>query len=212
MKLSVALILLTLSVPVLAEELPCEALTSLKQAQASILTLVKDSPDDQSMRAGVEKVMEKFVDFNEFGRLSLGKQWKGLTPDQQKRYLVEFRDLLKRTYLRRFDRGSPFTVIWRSGCKANKRGTRIQVQTTIRSAPKTDDASNGDVGEDVEADVDYRFHKSAQADEQWMVYDIVVDEVSMMRNYRKSFLRVLKNDGFEQLIAKMKKKKSDRDE
>jgi len=52
--------------------------------------------------------------------------------------------------------------------------------------------------------VDYRFFLEEGA---WKAYDIVVDEVSIMRNYRKSFIKVLKKDGFDALIEKMQKKK-----
>jgi phospholipid transport system substrate-binding protein len=174
----------------------CGAKTTVEAAYTRILNIVKSAPDNETMRAKVNESMEQFVDFPEFGKLSLGKRWKTLDEKQQKIYLEEFQKLLKRTYLRRFDRGKPFTVAYRSECVFNKKKTRVEVRTSITSG-------------DVTADVDYRFHQSG---EKWLVYDIVVDEVSVMRNYRSSFVKVLKNEGFDVLIDKMKKKKSDRDE
>jgi len=175
----------------------CAAKGIIESVYKEIQGLVTTAPDDESMRRDVKTIMARFIDFTEFGKLSLGTQWRTLDAKQQEVYLVEFQELLKRTYLRRFKRGEAFKVSYRSDCRMNSKGDRLEIQTVIHS--------DGDV----EADVDYRFHKSG---ESWLVYDIVVDEVSVMRNYRKSFTRTLQKDGFDKLIEKMKKKKSDRDE
>ena len=175
----------------------CAAKDTIEKVYKEIQGLVTTAPDDDSMRRDVKAVMMSFIDFKEFGKLSLGTQWETLDTRQQEIYLVEFRELLKRTYLRRFKRGREFKVSYRSDCRMNSKGTRLEIQTVIHS------------DDDVEADVDYRFHKPGDA---WLVYDIVVDEVSIMRNYRKSFTKTLVKDGFDKLIEKMKKKKSDRDE
>ncbi len=175
----------------------CVAKDTIEKVYKEIQGLVTTAPDDDSMRRDVKAVMMSFIDFKEFGKLSLGTQWETLDTKQQEIYLVEFRELLKRTYLRRFKRGREFKVSYRSDCRMNSKGTRLEIQTVIHS------------DDDVEADVDYRFHKPGDA---WLVYDIVVDEVSIMRNYRKSFTKTLVKDGFDKLIEKMMKKKSDRDE
>ncbi len=191
-----AALFLLLSPPTLRAE-DCAAKTIIEGTYAELQKVVTTAPDDKSMRKDVRTIMSRFIDFDEFGALSLGSQWKTLDTKQQESYLEEFRELLKRTYLRRFKRGREFKVSYRSDCRINSKGTRLELQTVIHSE------------DDVEADVDYRFHKPKDV---WLVYDIVVDEVSIMRNYRKSFVKTLKKDGFDKLIEKMKKKKSDRDE
>ncbi|MFH1533286.1 MAG: ABC transporter substrate-binding protein [Pseudomonadota bacterium] len=175
----------------------CAAKATIETVYQEIQGIVTNAPDDDSMRNDVKAIMMRFIDFGEFGKLSLGTRWETLDGTQREVYLVEFRELLKRTYLRRFKRGEAFKVSYRSDCRINSKGTLLEIQTVIHSK------------DDVEADVDYRFHKVGDA---WLVYDIVVDEVSVMRNYRKSFVNTLEKDGFDKLIEKMKKKKSDRDE
>ncbi len=175
-----------------AEEVVDEPLKILKANTEKIHELVLKSTSEEEMRNNVAGLMETFVNFEEFGQLCLGKDWDTLTADQKKTYLTTFKGLLQRTYLRRFKPGKEFAVKYRSETRFNKAGDRGEIQTTIISG-------------DVEADVNYRFHK----DGDWKVYDIVVDEVSIMRNYRKSFLKTLRKDGFEALIAKMESKKSD---
>jgi phospholipid transport system substrate-binding protein len=185
-------IVLLLPVALRAEEAVDEPLKILKKNTETIRELVLKSKTEEEMQDNVKDLMDQFVNFREFGELSLGSKWKTLTEEQQKIYLVQFRELLQRTYLRRFKPGKEFAVKYRSETRFNKQRVRGEIQTTIISG-------------DVEADVDYRFSNA----DGWKVYDMVVDEVSIMRNYRKSFLRILKKDGFEALIEKMKKKTSD---
>jgi phospholipid transport system substrate-binding protein len=189
----IAVMVATLVCPMMAfaEELS-DPMAVLKQNTEKIRGIVLKSETEEEMRENVKGLMEGFINFDEFGKLSLGKRWETLKEEQKKVYLVEFRGLLQRTYLRRFKPGKPFTVTYRSEVRYNKGKDRGEIKTTINSG-------------DVEADVDYRFHKV----ETWQVYDLIVDDVSVMRNYRKSFIRVLTSDGFEALIEKMKKKTSE---
>lgn len=175
-----------------AEEAPDEPLKILKANTEKIRELVLQSKSDEEMRENVKGLMDQLVNFEEFGELSLGKDWPKLTDEQRKIYLVQFKALLQRTYLRRFKPGKEFSVKYRSATRFNKPKDRGEIKTTIISG-------------EVEADVDYRFHNSGD----WRVYDMIVDDVSIMRNYRKSFLRILRKDGFDALIEKMKSKDSD---
>lgn len=183
------------SAPALAGDPIAETKKIIDDETSGIRALVLEAKDDASLQEGVKKRMERFVDFEEFGRLCLGKRWKKLDDKQQALYLEEFRKLLQRTYLRRFKRGNDFKVTFRGEPRVNDKGDRIEVRTTI-------------AGTEATADVDYRFHKV----DVWKAYDIIVDEVSIMRNYRKSFIRVLKKDGFDALIEKMQKKTGEKDE
>jgi phospholipid transport system substrate-binding protein len=193
--ISLLLAFVLAALPARAEELNDEPMRVLKQNTDKIQELVLKSKTDDEMRENVKGLMEAFVNFEEFGELCLGKEWETLSADQRKAYLGEFKALLQRTYLRRFKPGKEFTVKYRSETRFNKGKDRAEILTTIISG-------------DVEADVDYRFHSAGG----WRVYDIVVDEVSIMRNYRKSFLKVLRKDGFDALITKMKSKTSEEDE
>lgn len=189
--LLVPLTLLLLAVPANARA-DDDPKAIIEKSTTAIRELVLKSTNEEEMRKNVEGLLEGFVDFDEFGKLCLGKRWEGLTGEQQKSYLVEFRILLKRTYLKRFKPGKDFKVNFKGDAKYNKRKDRAEVKTVIISG-------------EVEADVDYRFHSNGG----WKVYDIVVDDVSMRRNYRKSFVNVLKKDGFDALLDKMRKKNLD---
>ncbi len=184
-RLLLAAAILLLSFQSLAAQ-PADPKTIIDDNTRKIRELVVASKDDEDMRAKVKGLLEGFVDFGEFGKLCMGKEWDKLSADQRSRYLVEFKALLERTYLKRFKAGKPFTSTFRGDTRLNKAGDRAEVRTTITT-------------DDVGADIDYRFHSA----NGWKVYDILVDEVSMMRNFRKSFLKVVRKEGFDALIKKM---------
>jgi phospholipid transport system substrate-binding protein len=170
----------------------CEGVAIIDGNYKTIKQVCAQAATDDEMRDRISTLMEGFVDFPQFGQLALGKYWEPLSEKQRGEYLEEFKKLLKRTYLRRFTRGQDFSFGYRSGCRLNGAGDRMEVQTIIKSG-------------DTEVDVDYRFEKKAA---RWLVYDLVVDEVSVMRNYRTNFVRILKNEGFDSLLKKMREKTS----
>ncbi len=190
--IGLALITMLIATGALAQEKVADEPRNIVETNnAKIKVLVMESKTDDELKDGVRALMGEFVHFERFGQLCLGKRWKTLKPDQQKLYLGEFKNLLQRTYLRRFKRGREFTLEFREETRYSEKKDRAEVKTTI-------------IAKDVTADVDYRFFLEEGA---WKAYDIVVDEVSIMRNYRKSFIKVLKKDGFDALIEKMQKKK-----
>lgn len=185
--------LLILSAAVCQAEEDHPSRTIIQENQALLREAILNSRTDDEMRDKVKGILERFVDFKEFGRLCLHKHWDKLTADQRVAYLEEFKELLQRTYLRRFKAGKDFKLEYRGKTRLNKTGDRAEVATTITT-------------DDVSVDVDYRFHQTASG---WKVYDIIVDEVSIMRNYRKSFHKVMSRDGFDALLAKMRSKRSE---
>ncbi len=172
----------------------CEARKKIVSAYSTIKQLIASSPNDTVLREQAAKTMRSFVDFNEFARLSLGKAWKNLDANQRAEYKTEFKALLERTYLKRFKTNQSFEVIDTQHCRYNKKADRVEIRTTI-------------VCSSVETEVYYRFYGAA---ESWLVYDIVVDDISMMRNYRTSFSRTIREEGFDALLSKLRKSNKDK--
>ena len=189
-------LVLTRTAPALAQASPQDPKTVIETNTEAIRGLVLASNSQEEMREKVRGLLEKFIDFPQFGRLCLGDMFESLTPEQKEVYLEEFKNLLRRTYLRRFKPGKEFTVTYHGETLYNASGDRAQVKTTIQSG-------------DAEADVEYRL---SLGEDGWEVYDLVIDEVSVRRNYRKSFTKVLEKDGFDKLLGKMRNKNSEEEE
>lgn len=128
------------------------------------------------------------VDFPYMGERILGSDtWKGLKDAQRAEFLDLLQKMLRRTYVRRFKPGHKVAVKY-NDIKAGKQG-RVQVRTEIQ-VKRT------------RAEVWYSLR---QDEGQWRIFDIVVDEASQLRTYRRSFRKALKKDGWSGLIARMKK-------
>ena len=194
-RFALALAILAAPIVALAAD-PTPPMDVIKTYTEKVRAVVLQSKTDQEMRDRIKGMMDEFVWFEEFGRNCLADHWAELKADQQSLYLKEFRSLLERTYLRRFKAGREFTVVYNGEVEYNDARDRAIIKTTITS-------------DDVTSDVDYRLHL---VNGMWKIYDIYVDDVSMMRNYRKSFLKVYESDGFDALVAKMQKKTSDKED
>jgi phospholipid transport system substrate-binding protein len=165
----------------------------VKVATTQIATIARAATERAAMTEQIESVMAGLVDFEGFSARTLGKGWESLSAAQRQRFVGAFRGLVMGTYARRFKPGATFRVSYR-GETAYSDAPAATVKTTIH-------------GDRAAADVDYVF-APAQVDEGvvWRAVDISVDEVSMARNWRGQFKRILERDGFDVLIAKIEKK------
>lgn len=144
----------------------------------------------EPLREKIKERMGSFVDFKEFSRLTVKEQWGSWDEARRLEYISLFKQLIERTYAKKFKPDNKLTVTFRGDAELRKGKARIQ--TTIASG-------------DIEADVEYRLHQPA-GKTGWWVYDIVIDDVSLMRNYRSQFQRIVKADSESALFAKLKEK------
>ena len=146
--------------------------------------------DEQQRRTQIRQAVLKRFGFDEMAQRSLGQHWRTLTPQQQKEFVDLFTDLLERSYINRIEsyRGG------RQGVRYTKEdisGGNATVDTEIRS----------ERGEP--AAVEYRLlHK----DNDWKVYDIIIEGVSLVNNYRTQFNTIIMKDSYAGLMKQMRLK------
>lgn len=167
----------------------------IEDKNSAIHDVIKSSPDDAALRPKIVELMESFIDYGELARLTIKDEWGTLAPEKQKDFVESFKKLIHRTYTRRFKANQAFSVDFEG--EPLLREGKAQVKTTIHSGKTT-------------ADVYYSMFKPNGKDE-WWVYDLVIDDVSLMRNYRVQFTRVIKKDGFDKLLERIRSK-SDSDD
>ena len=202
----------TTLVPACLSSLLCVALTTValaaprpstdpveqvKATTSRLASIAKEATTQAVMTEKMEAVMAEVIDFKGFSARTLKGAWAGLKPAQQTRFEGAFRGLVMTTYARRFKPGATFRVTVR-GETVFTDAPQATVKTTIH-------------GEKAAADVDYLFAPVTQGGAvTWRAVDIVVDEVSMARNWRRQFKRILKRDGFDELVQKIEKKAAKR--
>lgn len=174
-----------------------DPVSQVKAATSRLADIAKQASEQAAMTAAMEAVMAEVVDFEGFSARSLKGAWAGLKPAQQARFVAAFRGLVMGTYAGRFKPGANFRVSYR-GETTYTEAPLATVRTTIH-------------GEKAAADVDYLFAAvTVGKGTAWRAVDIVIDEVSMARNWRGQFKRILARDGFDALIARIEKKAAKR--
>lgn len=124
-------------------------------------------------------------DFGEMAKRSLGQHWAARTPAQRSQFVALFTDLMQQSYISKVDQHGGAKMIYRG---ETVDGDHAAVQTAIP-------LSNGS-----QMPLEYRMHN---ADARWQVYDISIDGISLVSNYRAQFNKVIRLDSYETLVAKL---------
>ncbi len=169
------------------------AMETAKFHIGKVLDVLKDPAltGDAGKQAKIEKISqitEGIFDFTELSKRSLGRAWSQFTPDQQKEFVSLYKQLLKKTYADRIVSYNNEKIIF--GKENPLSETTTEIQTTIGT-------KTGDVP------INYRM---INRDGQWRVYDVVVEGVSLINNYRTQFRGILANGTPDGLIAILRKK------
>ena len=167
----------------------------VKQTADEVLTIIKNDKEiqagnKQQLYALVEaKILPNF-DFDRVCRMVLGKSWRSATPEQQATFQKEFRSLLLRTYASALGKYKDQVIEYKP--------LRMEVDAKNVSV-KTQILQPG--GQPVA--VDYDLIKSEHG---WKVYDIVIESVSLVTNYRSQFSNEIRLNGLDSLNKKLEEK------
>jgi len=177
------------SVPVFAGE-PTE---QIKQTSDKILSIVKDpglrSPSKaQERRRLIRKAADERFDWEEMARRSLGRYWAQRTAEEEKEFVSLFSELVERTYMSQVENYSGESVQYG---KETIDGDYAVVTVDILTQ------KNKDIS------VDYRLQKEGN---EWLIYDVSIEGVSLVNNYRTQFNSIIQQSSYENLVKKMKAK------
>lgn len=183
---------LGLAAPVRAEIAPD---TLARNTTNEVLRIVKQDKDlqnggNQKVYALVEAKILPHFDFEQMTRLAVGRNWSKATPEQQGRLVDQFRALLVRTYA-----ASISSVV----------DYKIDFKPLRLAAADTDVLVNTEVSKPgaPPIPIDYRMEKMNGG---WKVYDVLVDNVSLVTVYRNSFNSEVRRNGVDGLIQTLERR------
>ncbi len=171
----------------LANDTPPDVLA--RTTTQEVLTILKQDKESQNGNlAKVYQLVEAKIlpnfDFNRMTQLALGKNWPRATARQKQELVTEFRNLLVRTYSGSLTAFTNQTVEFKPlSLKPND--TDVTVRSEIRQPG----------GQPIP--IDYSMYKTAFG---WKVYDVTIDSVSLVTNYRASFANTIRQSGIDGLI------------
>ncbi|MBN2725192.1 MAG: ABC transporter substrate-binding protein [Deltaproteobacteria bacterium] len=128
-------------------------------------------------------LMKKYFDFNLMAQASMGAEWKNFSTSEQSEFSVLFTQMIQNSYLKKLIKHTSFSVIMGKE-KSNK--TKARVKTSLVKKK----------GKSTPIEVEYRLHNGSGS---WKIYDVITDEVSLVKNYRSSFISIYKKGGFNGL-------------
>jgi phospholipid transport system substrate-binding protein len=142
-------------------------------------------------RAAVRQIANEIFDFGEIARRSLGRYWQPLSEAQRTEFVGLFSDLLERSYISKIELYGGEKIIY-SGERVD--GDLAIVSTKIIT-------KNG-----TEVPIDYRLFRRG---DNWKVYDVNIEGISLVSNYRTQFNKIIQSNGFNTLVERMKAKQTE---
>jgi phospholipid transport system substrate-binding protein len=169
---------------------PLEVVRTAVDKAVQILKDPKLQPQDKK-RERIERLREALnpiFDYDEMAKRALGTHWRRRTPTEQEEFVKLFRDFLERIYSDKIDLYGGEKV--RFGREVIDKDF-AQVESTIIK-PK---------GEELAV-----VYKLRQINGQWKVYDAVVENISIVNNYRSQFDRIISSSSYEELVKRLQEK------
>jgi len=194
-QLLTAFLLSMLALSASAHAMP-EPQALVKEASDNMLKALKDNEAEletnpQKIYALVQDILFPHFDFDRMAKLALGRSWRDASAEQQAQFVEEFRLLLVRTY-----------------------ATAMLEYTNeeIRFLPFRDDVEKGRVSVPMEVvqpngpSVPMALSLYKNKNDEWKVYDVKIEGISLVTNYRSSFNRDIRTSGMDALIENLAKR------
>jgi phospholipid transport system substrate-binding protein len=197
--LAVSLVLPWLAaVPAAAQ--PAQAQQFIERRHAAVHRVLRADASTASARtrrdAQLDRMLSELLDYDTLSQRSLAKHWEDRSPSERKDFVALLQQLVERSYKRNLENTLGYSVRY-TGAEAQDEGVLVQTVARSKKNPRAPAVS-----------IDYRLHK---VDGQWRVYDVITDGVSMVRNYRNQFNRIISKDGWSGLLERMRSKLASED-
>jgi phospholipid transport system substrate-binding protein len=167
------------------------AMSPLEQVRTAVDQVIEVLRQNELQGEARRRVLSDLVrsrfDFVIMSQRTLGQHWKKASAEEQAEFVSLFSDLLEASYIGRLEAYSGETVSYNS---EKIDGNRAVVATVVHS-------SNTDIP------IDYRMVRKGS---DWFVYDVLVEDISLIKNYRSSYGEIVRKEGYAGLFERMRKK------
>jgi phospholipid transport system substrate-binding protein len=167
---------------------PTDALREYTEAVQKVLDdpALKTEDRRNERRAAVRKLAAEAFDVQETARRALGTHWQQRTPAEREEFVQLFADLLEHTYIAKID--------LYGGERLRFTDERLDGDTAVVRAKVM-------TRQGTEVPVEGRMHRKA---DRWLIYDVVIENVSLIANYRAQFDRIIRTSSFAELIKRLR--------
>jgi len=166
----------------------------LKQRVDEVIRVLDDpslKAQPAQRHAAIRKIAENIFDYPNTARRALGTHWNARTPEERKEFVALFADLLDRAYLSKIDLYQGEKVRYTNEAVD---GDEVTVKTMLLTPRGTS------------IPVDYRMHL---VDGRWLVYDVIIEGVSLVSSYRQQFNKIIVTESYPSLLQKLRSKQAE---
>lgn len=170
-----------------------EPIQVVKAGVDRVIKVLKDpqlkGPDKEKQRKrALREAVSGVLDFREMAKRSLARQWRKLSDKQKEEFVDLYRGLLERTYLKKIEAYQNERILYKG---QRMRGRYAIVKTLVVTSKQT------------EIPVDYKLLKRGDG---WIVYDVIIEGVSLVNNYRRQFKSIIRRSSYQGLVKMLKEK------
>ncbi len=166
----------------------------VKKTVDEVVRIVSDKDmkkNEQKRRQALKKTISVIFDYEEMAKRSLGKHWNQRSEPEKKQFTDLFATLLENSYASKIESYNNEKIIY---VKDEQDGDHAEVRSKVVTT-KRDEFS-----------LDYRLMNH---NGKWMVYDVVIEGVSLVSNYRSQFNRIITANGYSELVKKLQNKSNE---
>jgi phospholipid transport system substrate-binding protein len=182
------------ALPLLLAAAPALAGAPTDQLKSSIDQVIKVVEDTslkaegsaEKRRVAIREAASNTFDFGEAAKRSLGKHWQSLSEPDRQEFTGLFADLLERGYVARIEEYSGEKIIY-AGDNVDADAATVKTKFTTKKG--------------TEIPIDYRMLRKG---DRWLVYDVSVEGLSLVGNYRGQFNKIIETSSYQDLVKKMK--------
>jgi len=179
---------LSLAFAPVASSAESSAIDAVRTSVDGILDILKkDNMDKAAKRSAMEVIIDERFDFRAMSQRTLATNWKKASDAEKQEFTDLFSQLIQSSYVGKLEAYTNETVEY---VTEKVKGRKALVETMIKTAS---------------ADIPLNY-KMYSKDGNWLVYDVIIEGVSLISNYRSSYQTIVKKEGFDGLMAKMKAK------
>jgi len=158
-----------------------------KMVNSVLGVLQQTDVSEADKKAAVSGTVQEYLNVESISRRTLGTYWDGATAKQRRQFSTLFIRILEGTYLNRMEGYSDGKVKF---VRERVKGNKAIVDTVV-------------ISKELEIPVQY---KMIYEDGNWQIFDLVLEGISLVRNYRSSYGEIIRRSGYDGLLALMDKK------
>jgi len=185
------IILLVVAALFTASQVIAAPIDDVRKTVDEVVRIVADKEmkkNDQKRRQALKKTISVIFDYNEMAKRSLGKHWNARSAAEKKQFAELFATLLENSYAGKIESYNNEKIVY---IKEILDGDHAEVKSKVITAKRD------------EFTLDYRM---INQNGKWMAYDVVIEGVSLVSNYRTQFNKIISTGGYSELVKKLQNK------